>query len=199
MLIALTGMLTGLSLIVAIGAQNAFVLRLGLKKEHVLLAVLFCALADTVLIFAGIAGLGTLIESVPILLEILRFAGAAYLIWFGISALKRAVRPEVLAVGSESVPSVWKTLGSLAAITFLNPHVYLDTVILLGSIGNQFAPSQWLFGLGAAFGSFTWFFALGFGARLLSRYVQRPMFWRVLDSSIAVVMFTIAAYLLFGL
>lgn len=199
MLIALTGMLTGLSLIVAIGAQNAFVLRLGLKKEHVLLAVLFCALADTVLIFAGIAGLGTLIESVPILLEILRFAGAAYLIWFGISALKRAVRPEVLAVGSESVPSVWKTLASLAAITFLNPHVYLDTVILLGSIGNQFAPSQWLFGLGAAFGSFTWFFALGFGARLLSRYVQRPMFWRVLDSSIAVVMFTIAAYLLFGL
>jgi len=199
MLIALTGMITGLSLIIAIGAQNAFILRLGLKREHVLLAVLFCSLADALLIFAGIAGLGRVIEQAPILLEILRYAGAAYLAWFGFSAIKRAIKPEVLTAGQAATSSVWKTIGSLAAITFLNPHVYLDTVILLGSIGNQFAPSQWVFGFGAAAGSFAWFFGLGFGARLLSKYVQKPMFWRVLDSFIAIVMFTIAMYLLFGL
>jgi L-lysine exporter family protein LysE/ArgO len=199
MLIALTGMITGLSLIIAIGAQNAFILRLGLKREHVLLAVLFCSLADALLIFAGIAGLGRIIEQAPILLEILRYAGAAYLAWFGFSAIRRAMHPEILLAGKTTTSSTWKTIGSLAAITFLNPHVYLDTVILLGSIGNQFAPSQWIFGLGAAAGSFAWFFGLGFGARLLSKYVQKPMFWRVLDSFIAIVMLTIALYLLFGL
>ncbi|MFM1950950.1 MAG: hypothetical protein RL418_637 [Actinomycetota bacterium] len=197
MLATITGLITGLSLIIAIGAQNAFLLRLGLRREHVLPAVLFCAISDALLIVAGIAGLGALIQQLPILLEIFRFGGSAYLIWFGIGAIRRAFKPQSLEAKGDGA-TLAKTLGTVAALTWLNPHVYLDTVILLGSIGNQFAPEQWLFALGAASGSFIWFFALGFGARLLSRYVSSPKFWRYLDLGIALVMFTIAATLLFG-
>ena len=193
-----TGLLTGLSLIIAIGAQNAFILRLGLRKEHVLPAVLFCAISDAVLIVAGIAGLGALIQQLPILLEIFRYAGSAYLIWFGISAARRAFKPQTLEAKGDGA-SLKATLLTVAALTWLNPHVYLDTVILLGSIGNQFAPEQWLFAFGAATGSFIWFFSLGFGARLLSRFVSSERFWKYLDLGIALVMFVIAGTLLFGL
>ncbi|MEY3561879.1 MAG: hypothetical protein RL068_1031 [Actinomycetota bacterium] len=198
MLALVTGLFTGLSLIIAIGAQNAYVLKLGLKRQHVLAAVLFCAVSDALLIFAGIAGLGAVIQQLPILLEVFRYAGSAYLVWFGVQALRRAFNPQMLEAQGDA-GSLWKTLGTMAALTWLNPHVYLDTVILLGSIGNQFAPEQWWFAIGAALGSFVWFFGLGFGARLLSRFVSSPKFWRYLDGFIALVMFTIAATLLFAL
>ena len=197
MFASVAGFFTGLSLIIAIGAQNAYVLRLGLMRHHVFAAVLFCALSDAVLIVAGVAGLGALIQQLPLLLEIFRYAGAAYLIWFGIGALRRAINPKTLEAQGESL-SLLKTLGTMAALTWLNPHVYLDTVILLGSIGNQFVPNQWWFAAGAAIASFVWFFSLGFGAKLLSKYMASVRFWQVLDLAIAAVMFTIAGTLLFS-
>lgn len=197
MFASVAGFFTGLSLIIAIGAQNAYVLRLGLMRHHVFAVVLFCAVSDAVLIIAGVAGLGALIQQVPLLLEVFRYAGAAYLIWFGIGALRRAINPKTLEAQGESLPLV-KTLATMAALTWLNPHVYLDTVILLGSIGNQFVPNQWWFALGGATASFVWFFSLGYGAKLLSRYMASVRFWQVLDIAIAAVMFTIAGTLLFS-
>ncbi len=197
MFASVAGFFTGLSLIIAIGAQNAYVLRLGLMRHHVFAVVLFCAVSDAVLIIAGVAGLGAVIQQLPLLLEVFRYAGAAYLIWFGIGALRRAINPKTLEAQGESFPLI-KTLGTMAALTWLNPHVYLDTVILLGSIGNQFVPNQWWFALGGATASFVWFFSLGYGAKLLSRYMASVRFWQVLDIAIAAVMFTIAGTLLFS-
>ena len=197
MFASVAGFFTGLSLIIAIGAHNAYVLRLGLMRHHVFAVVLFCAVSDAVLIIAGVAGLGAVIQQLPLLLEVFRYAGAAYLIWFGIGALRRAINPKTLEAQGESFPLI-KTLGTMAALTWLNPHVYLDTVILLGSIGNQFQPNQWWFALGAATSSFVWFFSLGYGAKLLSRYMASVRFWQVLDVAIAAVMFTIAGTLLFS-
>ena len=199
MLTFFAGLGTGLSLIIAIGAQNAFVLRQGLKKEHVFAVVIFCALSDALLIAMGVAGLGSLIQALPILLEIMRFGGAAYLIWFGLSALKRAIKPGVLSAQGGEAKKLWPTLITAFSLTYLNPHVYLDTVILLGSVANQFDPAQWLFAFGAMAGSLLWFFSLGYGARFLSKYVTKESFWRVLDGIIAFVMFSIAMTLLFGL
>lgn len=198
MIAALTGFATGLGLIIAIGAQNAFVLRQGLRREYVFPIVLFASLSDALLIVVGIAGLGALIQGFPVALEVIRYAGAAYLTWFGIGALRRAMKPTTLEAASESKGSVVGALLSIAALTFLNPHVYLDTVILLGGVANQFNDDRWIFGLGAACASFVWFFSLGYFAKFLSRYVSNPKFWRVLDSFIAVVMFTIAVLLLFA-
>ncbi len=198
MIAALTGFATGLGLIIAIGAQNAFVLRQGLRREYVFPIVLFASLSDALLIVVGIAGLGALIQGFPVALEVIRYAGAAYLTWFGIGALRRAMKPTTLEGASESKGSVVGALLSIAALTFLNPHVYLDTVILLGGVANQFNDDRWLFGLGAASASFVWFFSLGYFAKFLSRFVSNPKFWRVLDSFIAVVMFTIAVLLLFA-
>ena len=197
MFASVAGFFTGLSLIIAIGAQNAYVLRLGLMRHHVFAVVLFCAVSDAVLIIAGVAGLGAVIQQLPLLLEVFRYAGAAYLIWFGIGALRRAINPKTLEAQGESFPLI-KTLGTMAALTWMNPHVYLDTVILLGSIGNQFVPNQWWFALGGATASFVWFFSLGYGAKLLSRYMASVRFWQVLDVAIAAVMFTIAGTLLFS-
>jgi L-lysine exporter family protein LysE/ArgO len=194
---SVAGFFTGLSLIIAIGAQNAYVLRLGLMRHHVFAAVLFCAISDALLIIAGVAGLGAVIQQLPLLLEIFRYAGAAYLIWFGISAVRRALRPSSLEAQGEALTLI-KTLATMAGLTWLNPHVYLDTVILLGSIGNQFEPNQWWFALGAATASFVWFFSLGYGAKLLSRFMASVRFWQVLDIVIALVMFSIALTLLFG-
>lgn len=197
MFASVAGFFTGLSLIIAIGAQNAYVLRLGLMRHHVLAVVLFCAISDALLIVAGVAGLGAVIQQLPLLLEVFRYAGAAYLIWFGISAIRRALKPQSLEAQGQALPLL-KTLGTMAALTWLNPHVYLDTVILLGSIGNQFEPNQWWFVLGAASASFVWFFSLGYGAKLLSRFMSSVRFWQVLDLVIAAVMFAIAGSLLFG-
>jgi L-lysine exporter family protein LysE/ArgO len=193
-----TGFASGLALIIAIGAQNAFVLRQGLKRQNILAVVLFCAVADAVLIGAGILGLGAVIESVPWLLVVLRFGGAAYLVWFGIGSIRRAISPSTLEASGQAKSNLAKAIGTAAALTFLNPHVYIDTVILLGSIGNQFVNDRWWFWLGASIGSFVWFFGLGYFARVLAPFTSSMKFWRILDSLIALVMFFIAGYLLFG-
>jgi L-lysine exporter family protein LysE/ArgO len=193
-----TGFLTGLTLIIAIGAQNAFVLRQGLRRDYIFMVALFAALSDAFLVFTGILGLGQLIVSVPYLLEILRFAGAAYLLWFAYGAARRAINPEVLVPGEKVVSNRWKVLGTIAALTYLNPHVYIDTVLLLGTIGNQFGEDRLLFGLGAAVASFTWFFSLGYLATTLSRFVGNKFFWRVFESLVAVVMIGIALTLIFN-
>ena len=198
MIALLTGFATGLGLIIAIGAQNAFVLRQGLRREYVFPIVLFAALSDALLIIVGIAGLGALIQGFPLALEVIRYAGAAYLMWFGISAVRRAIKPATLEAASEGKGTLVGALASIAALTYLNPHVYLDTVILLGGVANQFSDDRWVFGIGAATASFVWFFSLGYFAKFLSRFVSSPKFWRVLDSFIAVVMFTIAVLLLFA-
>ena len=198
MLAITTGFASGLALIIAIGAQNAFVLRQGLKRQNIFAVVLFCAVADAVLIGAGILGLGAVIESVPWLLVVLRFGGAAYLVWFGISSIRRAISPSTLEASGQAKSNLAKAIGTAAALTFLNPHVYIDTVILLGSIGNQFVNDRWWFWLGASIGSFVWFFGLGYFARLLAPLTASMNFWRILDSLIALVMFFIAGYLLFG-
>lgn len=193
-----SGFLTGLTLIIAIGAQNAFVLRQGLRRDYIFMVVLFAALSDALLVFTGILGLGQLIVSVPYLLEVLRFAGAAYLLWFAYGAVRRAISPEVLVPGEKVVSNRWKVLATIAALTYLNPHVYIDTVLLLGTIGNQFGDDRLLFGLGAAVASFTWFFSLGYLATTLSAFVGNKIFWRVFESLVAVVMIGIALTLVFN-
>lgn len=198
MLAATTGFLTGLTLIVAIGAQNAFVLRQGLRRDHVFMIVLFASVSDALLVFAGIFGLGQLIVSVPLLLDVLKYAGAAYLMWFAYGAIKRAINPEVLKPGEVAISNRWKVLGTIAALTYLNPHVYIDTVLLLGTIGNQFGEDRLLFGVGSAVASFTWFFSLGYAAKLLSKFVGNKTFWRFFESFVALVMIVIALTLLFG-
>ncbi len=197
MIAFLPGLLTGLSLIVAIGAQNAFVIRQGLTKKHVLLVVAICAISDALLILLGVAGLGALISGLPWLLEIIRWFGVAYLTWFGIRSIRSAFKTQTLdASGVQSASSKTVVL-SVLGFTFLNPHVYLDTVILLGSIGNQFGQNKWWFALGAAVASILWFSSIGFGAKAASRFMAKPVFWKVLDLVIAAVMFGIAILLAF--
>lgn len=198
MLAFLPGFFAGLSLIVAIGAQNAFVIRQGLTRQHVFVVVAICALADAALIALGIAGLGAVIQSLPLLLEVVRWFGVAYLTWFGIKSVRSAFKNEVMDTSGDHTTSLKKVVAAVLGFTLLNPHVYLDTVILLGSISNQFAEDRWVFGFGAMTASVVWFASIGFGARAASRFMSKPIFWRVLDSLIAVVMFTIALYLAFA-
>ena len=193
----LPGLFTGLSLIIAIGAQNAFVIRQGLTKKHVLLVVAICALADAALIFLGIAGLGAVISGLPWLLEVIRWFGVAYLSWFGIKSLINATKNQSMDATGGQILSKGKVVAAVLGFTLLNPHVYLDTVILLGSIGNQFGADRWVFGAGAAVGSIIWFTGLGFGARSAARFMAKPVFWRVLDYVIAAVMFAVAGLLAF--
>ena len=191
----LPGFLTGLSLIIAIGAQNAFVIRQGLTKRHVLLVVSICAVSDAILIILGVAGLGALISGLPWLLEIVRWFGVAYLTWFGVKSLRSAMKSQSLDVSGVQSGTAKTVVLSALGFTFLNPHVYLDTVILLGSIGNQFGADKWWFALGAVVSSFAWFSSIGFGAKAASRFMAKPVFWKVLDFLIAVVMFSIAILL----
>jgi L-lysine exporter family protein LysE/ArgO len=196
--VALTsGLLTGLSLIMAIGAQNAFVIRQGLTKKHVLLVVAICATSDAFLILLGVAGLGALISGLPWLLETIRWFGVAYLTWFGIKSIRSAFKAQSLDASGVQSGSAKTVVLSVLGFTFLNPHVYLDTVILLGSIGNQFGPDKWWFALGGAIASILWFSSIGFGARAASRFMAKPVFWKVLDLVIAGVMFAIAIMLAF--
>lgn len=196
----LAGLGLGLSLIVAIGAQNAFVLRQGLRREHVLVVVAICALSDAVLIALGVAGLGALIEQAEWLLVVVRIAGAAFLTWYGVRSALRAVRPGTLDADPAGSPiSLKAAVLTVLALTWLNPHVYLDTVVLLGSIGATHGDDRWWFALGAAIGSVLWFSLLGFGSRLLRPLFARPASWRVLDALIAVVMVAIAVSLIVGL
>jgi L-lysine exporter family protein LysE/ArgO len=190
------GLGLGLSLIVAIGAQNAFVLRQGLRLEHVAAVVAVCLLSDAVLIVAGTAGAGALVTRAPDVLTVVCFAGAAFLLVYGLMAARRALRPAALvteAAGRRA--GLVATLTTTLALTWLNPHVYLDTVVLLGSLAGTYAERRWWFAGGAALGSALWFTGLGFGARLLRPVFARPTAWRVLDAVIAVVMVSLAASL----
>ncbi|MEI8231132.1 MAG: LysE/ArgO family amino acid transporter [Actinomycetes bacterium] len=188
----LAGFLTGLSLIVAIGAQNAFVLRQGLLRKHVLVIVLICAFSDALLIALGVLGLGSLISALPWLLEVIRWLGVAFLVWYGSSSLRRFVKQDSLKAAESSVGSLKQAVLTTLALTFLNPHVYLDTVIFIGGIANQFGDEKWWFVLGAVTASFLWFFSLGFGGSKSSALVSKPLFWKTLDVFIAAVMFSLA-------
>jgi L-lysine exporter family protein LysE/ArgO len=192
----LTGLATGLSLIVAIGAQNAYVLRTGLARRHVTAVVGICIGADVLLILAGVAGIGTLVARMPDALTALRWIGAAYLIWYGVRSLLSARDAKALSAASTPARSAILTI---LALTFLNPHVYLDTVLMLGNLANQHGPSgRWWFAAGACAASTMWFLGLGFGARSASRWASRPTVWRVLDILIGLTMFAVAALLLVG-
>ncbi len=188
----LAGFLVGLSLILAIGAQNAYVLRMGLTRHYVGLIVVMCALSDIGLIVLGVAGIGGVIRSAPWSLQVLRWVGVAYLTLFAFRSFWRAFRPGVLLPSEQQSPALRTVIATTLAFTFLNPHVYLDTVILLGSIGNQYGHARWLFAFGASMGSVLWFTVLGYGARFASRMMSRPGTWRALDSLIGVVMLLIA-------
>jgi L-lysine exporter family protein LysE/ArgO len=197
LLAAVSGLGLGLALIVAIGAQNAFVLRQGLRGEHVIPVVAVCALSDLVLIVAGVAGTGALLDRVPEAVTGIRWAGAAFLLGYGALAAGRALRPagSLTAEAARGAPLL-PTLLTAGALTWLNPHVYLDTVVLLGSVAATQGDLRWYFGAGAAVGSLLWFTALGVGARLLRPVFARPGAWRVLDAGIALVMVVLAVGLL---
>lgn len=200
LLTPLAGFGFGLSLIVAIGAQNAFVLRQGLLRKHVLAVVAVCALSDAALILLGVGGAGIVFQALPWLNTVVRIAGAGFLLAYAFLAARRAVKPKTLeASDPQSSPGLAPTLLTVLALTWLNPHVYLDTVVLLGSVANTHGDARWLFGAGAGIASVAWFAALGYGARLLQPVFARPAAWRILDAVIAAVMSGIAISLLLGL
>lgn len=190
------GYFLSLSLILAIGAQNAFVLRQGLMRQHVLAVCLFCGISDALLITAGVAGIGSLGRTIPWFEPAMRFGGAAFLIWYGWRNAKSAWKGgSFMDVETATSAPLGVTLATLAAITWLNPHVYLDTVVLIGAISAQY-PDRLAFGTGAALGSLSFFFALGYGARLLAPLFKTPRAWQILDAIIALTMWAIAAGLL---
>jgi L-lysine exporter family protein LysE/ArgO len=209
LLAAVLGLATGLSLIVAIGAQNAYVLRLGIvgSAHRVAPVVIICALSDAVLIALGVAGVGALVQAAPVALVVIRIVGSGFLVVYGLLAARRALRPEALVAddpvsprGAGSGPSLRGVVLTALAFTWLNPHVYLDTLLLLGSIAAHQGPvDRWWFALGAVLASCLWFSALGFGARLLRPVFARPTAWRVLDGLIAVVMIGLGIRLAVGL
>lgn len=188
---------TSLALIAAIGSQNAFVLRQGIRGEHVTAVVLVCSVSDAVLIAAGIAGVGALMEASPVVVNSARYAGAAFLVGYGVLAARRAIRPGALtASGKEPALRAGAAISTVLALTWLNPHVYLDTVLLLGSVANQQVEElRWWFGAGAMAASLGWFCALGFGARGLRPFFARPSSWRILDSFVAIVMLALGVRL----
>lgn len=204
MLTFLAGLGFGLSLIVAIGAQNAFVLRQGVRREHVGVVVAICAVSDAVLIAAGVGGLGALVQQAPAVVEGARWLGAAVVLGYGFLAARRAWKGEeqLLAADAGAVPDAGRRLRPVVltalALTWLNPHVYLDTVVLLGSISSTYGDARWWFGAGAVLGSLVWFTGLGYGARLLAPLLARPGAWRVLDGVIAVIMLAVAVSLVAG-
>jgi L-lysine exporter family protein LysE/ArgO len=190
------GFLLGLSLIVAIGAQNAFVLRQGLRRTHVFAVCLVCALSDAVLITAGVGGFGILARLLPWLATLMRYGGAAFLCLYGLRSLQAAWSNAAgLTPSEQGQASFGRTIVACLAVTWLNPHVYLDTVSLLGSVSTQYDGRKVAFALGAVTASFLFFFGLGYGARLLRPLFADPRSWRVLDGLIALVMLTIAASL----
>ncbi len=188
----------GLSLILAIGAQNAFVLRQGIRRSHVFAVCLTCALSDALLIAAGVAGFGSLAQAVPWIETVMRWGGALFLIAYGARALLSAWRGgAVLSVEGGAVEALGPVLATCLALTWLNPHVYLDTVVLLGSVAAQYE-DRLSFAVGAMTASFVFFFTLGFGARRLAPLFARPQAWRVLDLGVGLLMWAIAAALIRG-
>jgi L-lysine exporter family protein LysE/ArgO len=196
---AAAGLLTGLSLIVAIGAQNAFVLRQGLAREHVAPVVVICAVSDLVLILAGVAGIGTIIRQAGWVIDVVRWLGAAFLTWYGVTSLLRARRTSGLSAATPEPMSRRSAMVRATALTWLNPHVYLDTVLLVGSIANTHGHSgRWWFAVGATLASVLWFSGLGFGARFASPLLALPRAWQVLDVLIGLTMLGIALMLALG-
>ena len=196
---ALAGFRLGLGLIVAIGAQNAFVLRQGIRREHVLAVALFCALSDAVLIALGVSGMGALARLAPWAGEVLRWGGVAFLSWYALRAARAAWRGgATLAAGQGAAVSLRAVMVTVAALTWANPHVWLDTVVLLGAVSAQFPGAGLAFGIGAATASFAFFFALAYGARLLAPLFARPGAWRLLDALVAAIMASVAARLALG-
>lgn len=209
------GLMTGLSLIVAIGSQNAYLLRLGVtaSRSVMLPVVTVCALSDAVLIIAGVAGVGALVQSLPVVMTVIRAVGAAFLIGYGALAAKRALKPTAMAVDAGTATGAGDTdaetdagrgrrslisvLLTVLAFTWLNPHVYIDTVVLLGSLA-QHQTHPWWWAAGAILSSFVWFYALGFGARMLRPLFAKPRAWQILDICIAVIMFALGLRLLLG-
>ena len=194
-LVALSGFATTMALIAAIGAQNAFVLRQGIRGEHVLPVVAVCTVSDLILIAAGIAGFGALIAAHPDIVTVTTYGGAAFLIGYGLLAARRALKPGALVPADAAPARLTAVLATCLALTFLNPHVYLDTVILLGALANKHHDSRWVFGLGAVAASAVWFTALGFGAKRLGRFFESPRNWRFLDCGIAATMIALGIYL----
>nr|WP_090277657.1 LysE/ArgO family amino acid transporter [Mycolicibacterium komanii] len=182
------GFLASFALIAAIGAQNAFVLRQGIRGEHVLAVAAVCTASDVVLIAAGIAGFGVVISAHPGAADVARFGGAAFLIGYGALAALRALRPSALMPSEKGPARLLEVLVTCLALTWLNPHVYLDTVVLLGALANEHRDGRWLFGVGAVTASAIWFFSLGLGARRLAGWFATPTTWRILDGVIAVAM-----------
>jgi L-lysine exporter family protein LysE/ArgO len=198
---AFAGFGTGLSLIVAIGAQNAFVLRQGIRRDAVLAVVGICALSDAVLIALGVGGVGAVVVAWPAALTVVAWIGGVFLLCYGALAARRVVRPASTGLEAESgaaAGSRRRAVLTCLALTWLNPHVYLDTVFLVGSVAADHGPARWTFGVGAALASLCWFAALGFGARLLGRFLARPAAWRVLDALVAATMIVLGVTLLAG-
>ena len=194
---SLAGFALGGGLIVAIGAQNAFVIRQGVLNQHVFWVCLFCAFSDAILIWAGTFGLGILLQQMPLLMPIMTYGGAAFLFWYGIKAFRRALNPQSLNEDAKSTTNLWMALTLCAAFTWLNPHVYLDTVVLVGSIANARPQGeQAAFATGATLASLLWFFAIGYGAKALREPLSKPNVWRAIDVAIAMIMFWLAIKLL---
>lgn len=192
-----SGFFLGASLIIAIGAQNAFVLRQGLLQKHVLVICLICGASDALLILLGVTGLGLLVERLPWLISVITLAGAAFLFVYGSMAVKRVFMPQTMESLKENSLGLRAAILTCLAFTFLNPHVYLDTFILIGGISASYDGNlKVAFTLGAMIASFVWFFSLGYGARLLAPFFERPNSWQVLDGLIAIVMFALAISLL---
>ncbi|GFO58662.1 amino acid transporter [Geomonas silvestris] len=190
----LAGLLLGFSLIAAIGAQNAFILKQGLRREHVFVLCLICSVSDALLIGFGVFGFSLVAAGLPALVPVARYAGAAFLFCYGAKSFATALgKDEVLVADASQRTELRSALASCLAFTWLNPHVYLDTLVLLGSVSTQYPQQQAFFALGAASASFCFFFALGYGARLLAPLFKRPLSWKVLEVVIGCVMWSIAA------
>ncbi|MBY5406175.1 MAG: LysE/ArgO family amino acid transporter [Rhizobium sp.] len=195
-----TGLMMGLSLIVAIGAQNAFILRQGLRNEHVFAICLACAVSDAALIVLGVTSLQQIARLMPWLDPVMRYGGAVFLVWYGARSLYSALRSSTALTAAEAKPSSFRqTLATCLALTWLNPHVYLDTVVLLGTISTRYPGEQASFAAGAVTGSFLFFFSLGYGATRLRPIFSKPSSWRVLETLVAFTMWIIAFKLLGGL
>jgi L-lysine exporter family protein LysE/ArgO len=199
LLAAVAGFGTGLSLIVAIGAQNAFVLRQGIRRDAVLAVVAICAASDAVLIALGVGGVGAVVLAFPQALTMVGLVGGAFLLGYGFLAARRVFRPSAMAVDAATASvSSRRTVLTALALTWLNPHVYLDTLLLVGTIAAHRGDLRWAFGTGAVIASLCWFTALGFGARLLTGFFARPSSWRVLDGLVAATMVTLGVSLVVG-
>ena len=195
--VLLAGFSLGISLILAIGAQNAFVLKQGLKQQHVFVVCLICALSDAILISAGVAGFGAMVQKFPLIEQIARYAGAAFLFFYAVISFKSAITTDhALTAEGKEVGSVVTAVLTCLAFTWLNPHVYLDTFVLLGSISTQYEGQQLAFGVGAVTGSFVFFFSLGYGAKLLIPLFKKPVAWKVLEFVVGFIMLALGISLL---